>query len=267
MGRILVQEFITQDYQESVQEVLQRALQGQETANFEFPLHTKNGARIEILLNATPRRDEHGRVIGVVGIGQDITARIAQEREYVRLIDTANAPIFGVDERGLVNVWNQCASNVTGFGAEDVMGRNLVQEFITVRIVLVASRCASSSLRDRDRSERTAVRTPVPRLGARAVFLGDLLPPRARSLSLRARASRDSLPFRRRLTRLLSPRLANRARAVVGPSAGDGDRARGRGSDLVLVGFASRGSLAPRCPLRSRRTRGGGGAVGGASAR
>ena len=29
-------------------------------ANFEFPLLTKHGTRIEILLNATPRRDEHG---------------------------------------------------------------------------------------------------------------------------------------------------------------------------------------------------------------
>lgn len=35
--------------------------------------------------------------IGVVGIGQDITGRIAQEREYTRLIDTANAPIFVSD--------------------------------------------------------------------------------------------------------------------------------------------------------------------------
>ena len=37
---------------------------------------------------------------GVVGIGQDITARLAQEREYSKLIDTANAPIFGVDTHG-----------------------------------------------------------------------------------------------------------------------------------------------------------------------
>jgi len=37
---------------------------------------------------------------GVVGIGQDITARLAQEREYSKLIDTANAPIFGVDTQG-----------------------------------------------------------------------------------------------------------------------------------------------------------------------
>ena len=78
MGHNLVQGFITEDFRSSVREVLNRALQGEETANFEFPLLTKHGTRIEILLNATPRRDEHGFVIGVVGIGQDITARIAQ---------------------------------------------------------------------------------------------------------------------------------------------------------------------------------------------
>ena len=70
MGHSLVQEFITQDYQASVQAVLDQALAGVETANFEFPLITKAGARIEVLLNATTRRNEHGKVIGVVGIGQ-----------------------------------------------------------------------------------------------------------------------------------------------------------------------------------------------------
>ena len=53
------------------------------------------------------------------------------EGEYARLIDTANAPIFGIDVSGRVNVWNQKASQVTGFTAEGVMGRNLVREFIT----------------------------------------------------------------------------------------------------------------------------------------
>ena len=69
-------------------------------SNFEFPLITKNGVRIEVLLNASTRRDGQGNVIGVVGIGQDITARLAQEREYSKLIDNANAPIFGVDTKG-----------------------------------------------------------------------------------------------------------------------------------------------------------------------
>ena len=80
MGHSLVQEFITKDYQASVQMVLDQALKGKETANFEFPLMTKANVPLDVLLNATTRRDEQGNIIGVVGIGQDITGRIAQER-------------------------------------------------------------------------------------------------------------------------------------------------------------------------------------------
>ena len=41
MGQHLVEEFITQDYKTAVQAVLDQALRGEETANFEFPLITK----------------------------------------------------------------------------------------------------------------------------------------------------------------------------------------------------------------------------------
>ncbi|KAH8070388.1 hypothetical protein JL721_5157 [Aureococcus anophagefferens] len=129
-GHHLVNEFITADYKESVQEVFMKALDGVETANFGFPLQTKQGTRVQILLNATtPRRA--GRGHRRRRHRPDITARIAQEQEYARLIDTANAPIFGVDANGNVNVWNRCASNLTGFGGQDVMGKHLVNEFIT----------------------------------------------------------------------------------------------------------------------------------------
>ena len=131
MGHSLVKEFITDDFKRGVQKVLDMALQGDETENFEFPLITKGGARIEVLLNATTRRDEQGNIIGVVGIGQDITARLAQEREYSKLIDSANAPIFGVDTQGKVTVWNQCAMQLVGYSSEEVMSKNLVKEFIT----------------------------------------------------------------------------------------------------------------------------------------
>ncbi|OWZ20877.1 Histidine kinase A [Phytophthora megakarya] len=131
MGEHLVEKFITTDYQDAVSYVLSEALNGIETANFEFPLITKTGRRVEILLNATPRYNEHGLVIGMVGIGQDITDRIAQEQEYMRLIDTANAPIFGVDSDGRVNIWNRKAANITQYTNEDVLGKDLVAEFIS----------------------------------------------------------------------------------------------------------------------------------------
>ena len=117
-----------------MKEVLDNALQGRETANFEFPLYTKNRRRVEVLLNATTRRDVDGAVIGVIGVGQDISERKQVEMEKTRVaqelqtfIDTANAPIFGIDANGLVNEWNNKAAAITGFSRKEVLGRNLVQ--------------------------------------------------------------------------------------------------------------------------------------------
>ncbi|RLN32778.1 hypothetical protein BBJ28_00023281 [Nothophytophthora sp. Chile5] len=131
MGKDLVQEFISEGYRSAVGLVLSQALNGVQTANFNFPLITKSGRRVEILLNATPRYNELGEIVGVVSIGQDITERIAQEQEYSRLIDTANAPIFGVDREGRVNIWNKKAVEIMQYSTDEVLGENLVEKFIT----------------------------------------------------------------------------------------------------------------------------------------
>ena len=90
------------------------------------------------LLNATTRRDIEDNIVGVIGVGQDITeakkAQAAEQRlaaELTQFIDTANAPIFGIDVNGKVNEWNQQAANITGFAKEEVMGSDLVADFIT----------------------------------------------------------------------------------------------------------------------------------------
>ena len=51
-------------------------------------------------------------------------------KELRSFIDTANAPIFGIDAEGNVNEWNNKAIEITGFTAEDIMGKDLVEEFI-----------------------------------------------------------------------------------------------------------------------------------------
>jgi len=138
MGQYLVQVYITEEYRSSVKEVLINALNGQEAANFEFPLFTKDEKRVEVLLNATTRRDAAGRAVGVIGVGQDITERKQIEVEMTRVakelqnfIDTANAPIFGIDAQGRVNEWNNKAAAITGFSRHEVMGQDLVEVYIT----------------------------------------------------------------------------------------------------------------------------------------
>jgi PAS domain S-box-containing protein len=117
--------------------VLQNALSGFDTANFELPLMSKWGKRYTVLLNATSRRDADGAVTGVVGVGQDIsqlneaTANAKHVADdLTRLIETANAPIFGVDVHGLVNEWNNKAGELLGFSKDETLGKSFVEEFI-----------------------------------------------------------------------------------------------------------------------------------------
>jgi PAS domain S-box-containing protein len=118
--------------------VLAKALHGEETANYEFPLFTQSGDRVDVLLNSSTRRDPAGQIVGVVGVGQDITelnkVRAEQDniaKELTQFVDTANAPIFGIDTEGRVNEWNQRSEQITGFTKAEVMGRDLVANFIT----------------------------------------------------------------------------------------------------------------------------------------
>ncbi|HIG42856.1 MAG TPA: PAS domain S-box protein [Gammaproteobacteria bacterium] len=100
-GHDLVEEFIIEDYKKAVGDVLDNALEGTETANYEFPLHTKDGGRLEILFNATTRRDVEGNITGVIGVGQDITERKLAEEELRR----AQALYNQAEKLGKVGHW------------------------------------------------------------------------------------------------------------------------------------------------------------------
>ncbi|GIS84302.1 MAG: hypothetical protein CM1200mP16_06020 [Nitrospina sp.] len=81
---------ISEEFKQPVQEVLNEALKGNETSNYEVPLFTKSGQRVMVLLNATTRRETlKGKgFVGFVGVGQDITeldqSRSEKEETYRR---------------------------------------------------------------------------------------------------------------------------------------------------------------------------------------
>tara|TARA_B100001146_G_scaffold165378_1_gene146232 strand:+ start:2385 stop:3944 length:1560 start_codon:yes stop_codon:yes gene_type:complete len=89
MGHNLVETRITEEFKKPVQDVLDKALKGHETSNYEVPLFTKSGERVMVLLNATTRRNPQGKIVGVVGVGQDITeldqSRSEKEETNLRL--------------------------------------------------------------------------------------------------------------------------------------------------------------------------------------
>ena len=56
-------------------------------------------------------------------------SRVAQELQT--FIDTANAPIFGIDHNGMVNEWNNKSVEITGYSKDEVMGKSLVDVYIS----------------------------------------------------------------------------------------------------------------------------------------
>jgi len=69
----LVDTFIATSMREKVWEILEAALVGNETSNYEVEVTSKSGEPVVLLVNATTRRDPDAKVIGVVGVAQDVT--------------------------------------------------------------------------------------------------------------------------------------------------------------------------------------------------
>jgi len=51
--------------------------------------------------------------------------------ELRQFIESANTPIFGIDKKGLINEWNQCAERITGYKKEDMLGEDLIKTYST----------------------------------------------------------------------------------------------------------------------------------------
>jgi PAS domain S-box-containing protein len=84
IGRQLT-DFVEPQFRTAVAKVLENALLGIETANFEFPIIAKDGRHLLLLLNASTRRDANGTVTGMLGVGQDITERRETELSLIHI--------------------------------------------------------------------------------------------------------------------------------------------------------------------------------------
>ncbi|KAG7340030.1 PAS domain S-box containing protein [Nitzschia inconspicua] len=134
---LLIDNFIVPDIHDSVHDVFDTALDGRATSIFEVDFVTKSNEIRHLLVNVTPQQDLDGTIIGVVAIAQDVTEAVQRDRavagmalELRQLIDTANAPIFGIDTEGNVNEWNRRTSDITGYSKEEAFDEPLVETFI-----------------------------------------------------------------------------------------------------------------------------------------
>lgn len=65
---------------QSVNDVMNKALRGVETSNYELEFETKSKEIRYLLVNATTRRDAEYNITGVVGVAQDVTESTKNDR-------------------------------------------------------------------------------------------------------------------------------------------------------------------------------------------
>ena len=93
------------------------------------------------IVSTYPILDEKGRFFGAVQQVKDITEwkkteeEIRRGKEYTEsLIETAQDAIIGIDENGVINIWNQAAYKIFGYKENEIIGRP-IKNIISVDIL------------------------------------------------------------------------------------------------------------------------------------
>jgi two-component system sensor histidine kinase/response regulator len=91
--------------------------------------NVKEGKRW-VQVNYVPDFDQHGRVKGIVVFSYDVTEtksaeeRLREsERRLSQIIDFLPDPTFAIDSNGRVIIWNKAVEQMTGIGAQDMLGK------------------------------------------------------------------------------------------------------------------------------------------------
>ncbi len=119
--------FVPGEDTEMVEETVQTVFEKGTTEIRETHLITKDGERIPHEVNGSLLTDSDGEVIGLAGIGRDITERKEQERELQEekeftesVLDTLPDVFFVADEDGSFVRWNEHLKEVTGYTDDEI---------------------------------------------------------------------------------------------------------------------------------------------------
>ncbi|MHB9288344.1 PAS domain S-box protein [Halobacteriales archaeon Cl-PHB] len=91
--------FIADDHAEETEAVMTQVIEDGESVEVELPLETADGEEIPYEFTASPMTDADGEVVGVTGVGRDVTERKKKERRLRRQRDDLESELADVFDR------------------------------------------------------------------------------------------------------------------------------------------------------------------------
>ena len=133
---------------ESAQRIVARdneILASGKTITYELLATAKGGVERTYLATRGPYRDRHGKVVGMIGVNRDITARkrseqalATSEKRYRSLVDEGQGLICTHDLDGKLLSVNPAAAGSLGYLPEEMVGHNLL-EYVTPKVKKIFS--------------------------------------------------------------------------------------------------------------------------------
>ena len=112
---------------------------GQPLISREEPCVDREGNQHWLSTTKVPIRGAQGEIVGVVGIGRDITRRRQVEEALLEALQrfeavVANTPLVaiqGFDQHGYIRHWNAACTSLYGYKAEEALGRRVQDVLLT----------------------------------------------------------------------------------------------------------------------------------------
>jgi len=130
--------YLTPEDRKKYQETIER---DEFVKNYEVIWKKKNGEKIPVLLTSHVIRNENDKVVGYQGLTIDISERIRMEREleeknrfFSNLLESSVECIVAADTRGKVIFFNKAAEKLTGYTAEEVIGKIYITKFYPIDV-------------------------------------------------------------------------------------------------------------------------------------
>ncbi len=124
VSRIIPEELHLQET-----EVLNK-LSVQSAQHYESVRHSKGGGRVRVLAAVSAVEDDAGLVIGALRIEREIQKESAGEEaqsSLAAIVESSDDAIVGKNLDGIITSWNQAASRLFGYTAEEMIGQPILK--------------------------------------------------------------------------------------------------------------------------------------------
>lgn len=113
-----------------VEDDLQKTLVGEKDLDRSFRIIPSDGVTRHIRAYGTAERDSDGVPLRMVGVNWDITRDKENEQKlkhFEAVVRDSSDGVITTDLQGTVTAWNEGARNILGYGADEMIGRDIAQ--------------------------------------------------------------------------------------------------------------------------------------------